>query len=371
MGQPSSYLLGNQSQLMGADPELYRQQLIQQEQARIQGMQPQQGLAAQLGTLLGRGVTNVAQDRGFFEVTNPVLQNLQKIQNIYDTAMKEADPNDPMSFYTTLQKQFADAGLGRQALMAAQEGKKFEELGLKTEAAKTELYKNNLPLLNADIAKFREAGDDKKANQLADMLGRFQVKENNAAAMQTAELALKQAQTAAQKASAANQLAQIESGKTDWKAFSEYEGGPTVAYAIKDKTGKIRYEKIGGGEYIPKEPKGKETSTKGEKVVKDDAWFSNFFTGNTPNAAKPVATPAPVVPGQAANSNTPNPLAANGEYRAVYDPTFLGIQQAIAQDPTRLAADPEFMAAITKARNDRVEQLRKQYGNMVNFTGVL
>ena len=35
MGQNVNYLLGGQSQMLGADPELYRQQLIQQEQARI------------------------------------------------------------------------------------------------------------------------------------------------------------------------------------------------------------------------------------------------------------------------------------------------------------------------------------------------
>ena len=257
MGQNVNYLLGNQSQLMGADPELYRQQLIQQEQARIGAMPVQNQLGAQLGGLLGRGISNVSNDRGFFEVTNPVLQNLQKIQSIYDTSMKESDPNDPMSFYTTLQKQFADAGLGRQALMAQLEGKKFEDLGLKTEAAKTALYKANPALLDTQIAKARTAGDDKLANQLAEQRGQIQISIDMDRAKEVAQLGLISAQTAAQKATASRQLADMESSKSDWKPISEYDGGPPVAFAILDKkTKQITYEKIGGGEYVPKAPKG-------------------------------------------------------------------------------------------------------------------
>ena len=127
MGQPVNPLLGNQQLLLGADPELYRQQLIQQEQQRIAALPAQSQLGAQLGTLLGRGLVNVAQDRGFFEVTNPVLQNLTKIQSVYNTAMQNSDPNDPLSFYKNLHTGFAEAGLGQQALMATQELRRVEE----------------------------------------------------------------------------------------------------------------------------------------------------------------------------------------------------------------------------------------------------
>jgi len=237
MGQNVNYLLGNQSQLMGADPETYRQQLIQQEQARIQAMPAQNQLGAQLGNLFGRGITNLAQDRNFFEVTNPVLQKLQKIQGVYDSAMQASDPNDPMSFYTNLQKQFTEAGLGQQAMMASVEAKKFEDMNLKTESARTELYKNNLPLLNADIAKYREAGNNEKANQLADMLGRFQVKEDRAAAMQTAELALKGAQTEAQRAQASKLYKDVEEGKVTVTTVPDRFGGATIVFS--DKNGNV------------------------------------------------------------------------------------------------------------------------------------
>jgi hypothetical protein len=273
MGQNVNYLLGNQSQLMGADPELYRQQLIQQEQARIGAMPVQNQLGAQLGSLLGRGITNVAQDRGFFEVTNPVLQKLQKIQSVYDTSMQQADPNDPMSFYTTLQKNFADAGLGQQALMASVEAKKFETEGLKTEAARTEVYKNNLPLLNADSVKFREAGNNKKANELADMLGRFQVKEDRAAALQTADIALRGAQTKAQIAQADKLYKDVEEGKVTVTTVPDRFGGATIVFS--DKNGNIIKEhKVQSPILSPEAPGG----------------------GATPPPAQPPGGPWKVVP---------------------------------------------------------------------------
>jgi hypothetical protein len=175
MGQPTNLLLGGQAGLLGADPELYRQQLIQQDQARIAAMPAQNQLAGTLGGLLGRGISNVAQDRGFFEVTNPVLQKLTDIQGVYNRALQDSDPNDPLSFYKNLQTGFADRGLGQQALMAAQEYRKAEELGLKTEALKTEVYKKNPALLDTQIEKARKDGNDPLANQLAQQRGQIQV----------------------------------------------------------------------------------------------------------------------------------------------------------------------------------------------------
>ena len=175
MGQPTNYLLGGQAGLLGADPELYRQQLLQQEQARVAAMPAQNQLAGTLGGLLGRGISNVAQDRGFFEVTNPVLQKLTDIQGVYNRALQESDPNDPLSFYKNLQAGFADRGLGQQALMAAQELRKVEDSNLKTEALKTEVYKKNPALLDTQIENARKAGNDPLANQLAQQRGQIQV----------------------------------------------------------------------------------------------------------------------------------------------------------------------------------------------------
>jgi hypothetical protein len=284
MGQPTNLLLGGQAGLLGADPELYRQQLIQQEQARVAAMPAQNQLAATLGGLLGRGVSNVAQDRGFFEVTNPVLQKLTDIQGVYNRALQDSDPNDPLSFYKNLQTGFADRGLGQQALMAAQEYRKAEDLGLKTEAAKLDLYAKNPDLLQTQIAQFRDQGNDKKANELAGYLGKITAKQDLDRAKEVADIAYKNAATDAQKASAARQRADIEGGKTDWKVINDPSGQP-VAFAILDKkTKNITYEKIGGGEYIPTPTK---TAT-GETPKGERRPLGSFGTQPTSALAQPV-----------------------------------------------------------------------------------
>ena len=251
MGQPVNPLLGNQQALLGADPELYRQQLIQQEQARIGALPAQSQLGAQLGSLLGRGLTNVAQDRGFFEVTNPVLQNLTKIQSVYNTSMQAADPNDPLSFYRELQTRFADAGLGQQAFMATQELRKAEDLAekakgekLRTQVLETELYTKNPTLLDEQIAKARDAGNDTLANRLSEQRGQIQVNIETQRSKDLAEIALRNAQTDAQKAQANKLREEIESGKYDWKVITDITGAPVSMAKIDKRTGKTEYEAI-------------------------------------------------------------------------------------------------------------------------------
>jgi hypothetical protein len=251
MGQPVNPLLGNQQALLGADPELYRQQLIQQEQARIGALPAQSQLGAQLGSLLGRGLTNVAQDRGFFEVTNPVLQRLTSIQNVYNTSMQNSDPNDPLSFYRNLQTGFADAGLGQQALMATQELRRIEAEGekakgekLRTQVLETELYTKNPQLLDEQIAKARSAGNDPLANRLAAQRSQIQVNIDTQQTKDLAEIALRNAQTAAQRAQANRLNEEIESGKYDWKVITDAAGFPVSMAKIDKKTGKTEYEAI-------------------------------------------------------------------------------------------------------------------------------
>jgi hypothetical protein len=199
-------------------------------------MPAQNQLAATLGGLLGRGVSNVAQDRGFFEVTNPVLQKLTSIQSVYNRAMQDSDPNDPLSFYKNLQTGFANAGLGQQALMATQELRKVEEQGLKTDALKTDLYKKNPALLDTQIEKARDLGDDKLANQLAQQRGQIQVQIDMDRQKELAQLGLLGAQTEAQRALAKKYATEIEQGKINVTSISDGLGGGTIIYA--DKTGK-------------------------------------------------------------------------------------------------------------------------------------
>jgi hypothetical protein len=278
MGQPTNYLLGGQAGLLGADPELYRQQLLQQEQARIGAMPAQNQLAATLGGLLGRGVSNVAQDRGFFEVTNPVLQKLTSIQSVYNRAMQDSDPNDPMSFYKNLQTGFANAGLGQQALMATQELRKVEEQGLKTEAAKTDLYKKNPALLDTQIAKARDLGDDKLANQLAQQRGQIQVQVDMDRQKELAQLGLLGAQTEAQRALAKKYATEIEQGKINVTSISDGLGGGTIVYA--DKTGKEVNRIVVTPEIINRGGAKPGETPKGERRPLD-----SFGTPQTPAAA--------------------------------------------------------------------------------------
>jgi hypothetical protein len=278
MGQPTNLLLGGQAGLLGADPELYRQQLMQQEQARIAAMPAQNQLAGTLGGLLGRGISNVAQDRGFFEVTNPVLQKLTSIQSVYNRAMQDSDPNDPLSFYKNLQTGFANAGLGQQALMAGQEYRKAEEQGLKSEAAKTDLYKKNPALLDTQIEKARDLGDDKLANQLAQQRGQIQVQIDMDRQKELAQLGLLGAQTEAQRALAKKYATEIEQGKINVTSISDGLGGGTIIYA--DKTGKEVNRIVVTPEIINRGGAKPGETPKGERRPLD-----SFGTSQTPAAA--------------------------------------------------------------------------------------
>jgi len=252
MGQPVNPLLGNQQALLGADPELYRQQLIQQEQARINALPAQNQLGAQLGSLLGRGLVNVAQNRGFFEVTNPVLQKLTSVQNVYNTAMQNADPNDPLSFYRNLQTGFAEAGLGQQALMATQELRRVETEAekargekLKTQVLETELYTKNPTLLDEQIAKARDAGDDRLANRLAEQRGQIQINIDRNRQKEDLDMAVRRSNIAVNEAQIEKIKKDVDTGKVTVQTVPDGFGGATVI--VLDREGKkVQEYKVGG-----------------------------------------------------------------------------------------------------------------------------
>jgi hypothetical protein len=244
MGQNVNYLLGNQSQMLGADPELYRQQLIQQEQQRIAAMPQQNQLGATVGGLLGRGIGNLAAGNNFFEVTNPVLQKLTKIQDIYSTSLKDSDPNDPMSFYTSLQKNFADAGLGQQAMMAQVEAKKFEGVNVKSKSDLVDLYSKDPGELASAISRAKEKGDDAALTKLTTLQDTIDKKRGLDIAKEQADINYKNAHSEQARAAAAKYAQEIESGKFDWKVINDVTGTPTHMAKINKKTGETTYEPI-------------------------------------------------------------------------------------------------------------------------------
>lgn len=375
MGQNVNYLLGNQQTMLGADPELYRQQLIQQEQQRIAALPAQNQLAAQLGTLLGRGVANVAQDRGFFEVTNPVLQKLTTIQSVYNNAMQAADPNDPLSFYKELQTRFAEAGLGQQSMMAAQELRrvqgeviKTEGEKLRTQAAQTEVYRNNRPLLEADIAKFRELGTDegnKKANELAQLLGQLTVEADTKRKKDILSIELLVAQTDTEKARVRELNARADAGRLDKTLIPDNQGGGTIVYT-DSKTGKQVERVVVTSDILSQIG----TNKPGAKPSGEKPSAATFDKRNTPAAtpATPTATASP------APAAAPAPVAAapatpydqnTGTYRIALDPVYQQIQADAQANIQRLQTDPTYQAEINRRILDLQNRIRSNFGNMV------
>lgn len=164
------------NQQLGTDPDYIRSQILKQrEQGFQQITNPFQQASARLGSILGGGIANIANDRGFFEVSDPLLTKVTQIQGIYNQVAGQIDPSaNPTEFYSALQKAYADAGLGQQALLAAQEAKKSEREGLTLESARLDLFTKNPELLDKEIIKAENSGDEEKVAQLAGLKKRVE-----------------------------------------------------------------------------------------------------------------------------------------------------------------------------------------------------
>lgn len=115
-------------QLLAQDPEYLARQLAQQEIQRYQNFQnPQLGLAATSGAVLGRGLANLFGGRGFFEVSDPALRRVADTQRVFNEAMTSFDPANPAASYEEMARRFSELGFGQQAMMAAQEAAKYRQ----------------------------------------------------------------------------------------------------------------------------------------------------------------------------------------------------------------------------------------------------
>lgn len=174
------------NQQLGMDPDYVKSMLLRQREQGFQQIQnPQQQLAARMGSLLGGGLMNLAQDRGFFEVSDPILTKVTQIQGIYNQVAQSIDPNaNPEQFYTALSAAYKDAGLGQQALMAAQEAQKAKKEGLATQAAELALYEKHPEVISKELQALVpavEAGDPKatqRYNELSNLMVRATNKQN-------------------------------------------------------------------------------------------------------------------------------------------------------------------------------------------------
>jgi hypothetical protein len=170
MGNLASSQLNTQS-----DPALVLQQAIANREKQYASISnPQQQVAARLGGLLGGGLVNLYQDRGFFDINDPLLNKVSQIQGVYNEVASRIDPAaDPAKFYSELQKAYGDAGLGREALAAAQEGMKAKTANMDFQIKETALFEKNPELLAGRITSALEAGNEPEANRLANLNARL------------------------------------------------------------------------------------------------------------------------------------------------------------------------------------------------------
>jgi len=361
MGQPVNPLLGNYQTMLGADPELYRQQLIQQEQTRIGALPAQSQLGAQLGSLLGRGLTNVAQDRGFFEVTNPVLQNLTKIQSVYNTAMQSADPNDPLSFYKELQTRFADAGLGQQAFMAQQEGRRVEGEVLKTKSARAEYFKSNPDLINAEIDRLTQLGTPQalaEADSFKELKTRISRDQEFKLQSGLLDLAAKESTIEVNKAKIEELRREAREGKVQIAQFAATPTSP--AYVAVFRNGRLENQFPVGTSALDNMPGGAPTKP-GESKEKPNA--AQFDQRKQPAPASSAA-PAPAAPAAAPVAVSPYDQAS-GTYKIALDPEYQQIQSDARANLQRLQTEPAYQAEIQQRINALQAKIQANFGTRV------
>lgn len=171
MGNLASSQLSTQS-----DPALVQRQILADREKQLASIaNPQQQLAARLGGLLGGGLVNVAQDRGFFDINDPLLNRVTQIQGIYNEVASRVDPTaDPARFYSELQSAYSNAGLGREALAAAQEAQKAKGSALDLQIKEATALEKNPELIAGRIESALKAGNEPEAMRLANLSTRLQ-----------------------------------------------------------------------------------------------------------------------------------------------------------------------------------------------------
>lgn len=153
-------LVGSKALTTQSDPALVLQQALANREKQYAGItNPQQQLAARLGGLLGGGLVNVAQDRNFFDINDPLLNRVTQIQGIYNDVASRIDPSaDPTKFYTELQSAYSNAGLGREALAASEEARKSKVAGMDVQLKEAQLYEKDPTLLVNRIEQASKLG---------------------------------------------------------------------------------------------------------------------------------------------------------------------------------------------------------------------
>lgn len=174
------------NQQLGMDPDFVRSQILRQREQGFQQIQnPFQQAGARLGSLLGGGIANVVNDRGFFEVSDPLLTKVTQIQGIYNQVAQRIDPaSNPQEFFSALSSAYSEAGMGQQAMLAMQEAQKTKKESIATQAAEFELFKKNPEIISKELQALVpgvEAGDAKatqRYNELSNLMVRATAAQN-------------------------------------------------------------------------------------------------------------------------------------------------------------------------------------------------
>ena len=347
-----------------SDPALVLQQAIANREKQYASISnPQQQLAARLGGLLGGGLVNVAQDRGFFDINDPLLNKVSQIQGIYSEVASRVDPNaDPAKFYSELQRAYGDAGLGREALAAAQEGQKAKVANMDFQLKETQLFEKNPELLAGRIEDALKKGNDPEAMRLANL---------NARITEDRDLTIEAKKTAIAKDRAyisyQNKLANDE--KFEYKPVDP--SNPLAGNWKFDKSGKTDPQYVP----VPAELAAKfaPPSKDAKKSDKEKAPLNTFETNtNTaPSTSAPAAAPAAApVSAPPADMSAFNPAAYNqnaGTYRLDADPIIKMISDYAGQNRQLLETNPEFAKSITAAYENRKQELSRVMGTGVRF----
>jgi hypothetical protein len=361
MGNLASQQLSTQT-----DPDVLRRQILQDRERQLSAItNPQQQLAARLGGLLGGGLTNLYQDRGFFEVSDPLLTKVTQIQGVYNDVASRIDPaSDPAKFYTELQKAYGEAGLGREALAAAQEAQKAKTSGIDFQLKETQLFEKNPELLAGRIEDALKKGNDPEAMRLANL---------NARLTEDRDLKLEKARTdiLKDKAYINYQKALSEQGK-----YTVTPIDPTNPLAgerrVNTKTGDIDYPPVDPAiiaRFSGKDSTGKDA----KKSDKERAPLTQGYKDNqaAPNTSAPAAAPAAApVSAPPADMSAFNPAAYNqnaGTYRLDADPIIKMIADYAGQNKELLQSNPEFRSSITAAYENRKQELARMMGTGVRF----
>lgn len=390
-------LVGSRALGINSDPSLVLQQaLLNREKQFTSISNPQQQLAARLGSMLGGGITNLVNDRGFFEVNDPLLNKVTKIQGIYSQVASQIDPaSNPEQFYSALQKAYAqDPELGQQSLMAAQEAQKAKRETIATQAAEATLYEKNPELISKELQGLVpaiESGDQKalqRYNELSNLMVRATNKQNLADEATKTDIGYKKALTS-------------DVGRAKYDAIPVYdEFGKRVGTDILNKnTGKIEKQTTGIIDApAPAASKKGETKERPDirnrdpnAIIRNDlgevvqapsasngnSWYDTLF-GNknqaapTPSVApvRQAPTPAPMATQGQGDMGAPN-MAAYDQRTGVYniqgDPIVNMLSNYASQNRQLLETDPNFAASINAAYQKRREELQAMLGRGVRI----